>query len=118
MALQQDPVAILDDDPSVLKALTRLLSSHGYRTLAFSSVPDFLNATATIKVACLVSDIQLGGDSGLALGRRLAAMDANIPIIFMTGSNDEILLDQTVELGCVACLRKPFTADQLIGSIQ
>ena len=84
-------IAIIDDDPDLLKGLDLLLSSYDYRPELFALAEDFLHAAATSEAACLVVDIQLGNFSGLELARRLSAIGLSFPIIFITGSQDELL---------------------------
>jgi FixJ family two-component response regulator len=111
-------IAIIDDDPDVLGGLNLLLSSCGYRPALFSSAEESLGAAATSDAACLVVDIQLGGISGVELGRQLSAKGFTFPTIFMTGSRDELHRRQAMELGCAAFLLKPFSAERLIETVK
>jgi FixJ family two-component response regulator len=117
MTERRKVVAIVDDDPGMRDALDLLLSSLGYRTELFASAEEFTSAPMTSNPACLVIDIQLGGISGLECARKLFLMGRAIPTVFMTGSHDEIVQRQALELGCVAFLHKPFPNDQLLESI-
>jgi len=110
-------IAIIDDDPDVLEGLDLTLSSCGYRPALFASAEEFLSAAPTSHAACLVVDIQLGGISGVELGRQLSAKGFTFPMIFMTGSRDELHRRQATELGCAAFLLKPFSADRLIEAV-
>ena len=110
--------AIVDDDPGVRKALARLLSAFGYRTEAFGSAEEFLLAAPTLKLACILVDINLGDTSGLELVRELSMSGFRSPVIFMTGVEDETIKGRAVELGCVAFLRKPILADRLIEAVK
>jgi FixJ family two-component response regulator len=110
-------IAIVDDDPDMRDALELVLSSLGYRTESFGSAEDFISASMASDPACLLIDIQLGGISGLECARKLRSMRSAVPTVFMTGSHDEIIQRQALELGCVAFLHKPFPNDQLIESI-
>jgi FixJ family two-component response regulator len=117
LAVQQNVIAIVDDDLGILEALELALKSHGYLTELFASAEELLSAAATLQAACLVIDIQLGDDSGVELVRRLAARGFALPVIFITGSRDKVHRRQAMELGCVAFLLKPFSADRLIEAI-
>lgn len=110
-------IAIVEDDPSMLQGLNRLLSAHGYNVEAFSSAELFLEDAANCKAACLLIDIQLGGLSGIDLKRRLASSGSNLPVVFMTGINNEAVRREALEIGCVAFLQKPFLARLLIEAI-
>ncbi len=110
-------VAVVDDDPSLRKALGRLLTTLGYRVELFASSEALMNASASLDATCLVIDINLGDGSGLDLARRLADFGLASPIIFMTGGQDDAIRARCIELGCVALLVKPFTEDRLVEAI-
>jgi FixJ family two-component response regulator len=118
MAVQRPVIAVVDDDSELRLALRDLLSMFGYGTELFASGEEFLAAVRTTAAACLVFDIQLGDISGIELARQLAALGCALPVIFMTGSQDDTFWRQANELGCVAYLYKPFPARQLIEAIK
>lgn len=117
LANRMRTIAIVEDDPSMLQGLNRLLSARGFNVQAFSSAELFLEDAADCKAACLLLDIQLGGISGIELKRRLASSGGNLPVIFMTGISDEAVRREALEVGCVAFLKKPFLAKLLIEAI-
>jgi FixJ family two-component response regulator len=110
-------VAIVDDDAELLKGLERLLNAHGVGTKAFSSAEAFLSANSRAAVDCVLLDVHLGGMSGIAARRVLAASGSRLPVIFMTAFDDEATRQQAQAAGCVAYLRKPFTGRVLIEAI-
>jgi FixJ family two-component response regulator len=111
-------IAVVDDDPSMRRAAEDLLDASGFATELFASAEDFLDRAAATQVDCLLLDIDLGGMSGIELGRQLAASGSKLPVIFMTALDDEEILRQALIAGCIAFLRKPFTAHQLIDAIE
>jgi FixJ family two-component response regulator len=115
---EQKPIAVVDDDPDILESMELLLSGCGYETKLFASAEEVLCVVPTLEVACLIVDIQLGGISGLELVRALCAAGFTLPVIFITGSQDELLRRQAMELGCAAFLLKPFTAERLIETVR
>jgi FixJ family two-component response regulator len=117
MAAPRNVVAIVDDDPGMRQALESMLSAFGYATETYSSAEEFVRAAITTEASCLVVDIQLGDISGVELGRQLSATGFEFPIVFMTGSQEEIHRRQAIDLGCIAYLNKPFPAKQLIDAI-
>jgi FixJ family two-component response regulator len=82
----------------------------------YVSAEAFLDCEMTC-ADCLILDINLGGISGLEMHRRLTAARSRIPVIFITALDGRETFRQAHEAGCVAYLRKPFAADQLIGAI-
>ena len=110
-------IAIIDDNPSMLKGLDRLLSAHGFRVQTFTSAELFLERFAECKADCLLLDIHLGGISGIDLQRRLTSSGTDLPVIFMTAIDNEATRQEAFDAGCVAYLRKPFLANLLIDAI-
>jgi len=116
MSDQNKVIAVIDDELQMLTAIDHLLTARGFTTQVFSSAEAFL-AACTKDAACLVLDINLGGMSGIELRRRLASAGAQLPVIFITAVDDEATHEEAMAAGCVACLHKPFPADQLLGAI-
>jgi len=110
-------VAVVEDDPSMLQGLNRLLSAHGFRVQTFASAELFLNDIANCEAECLLLDIHLSGISGIDLKRQLTASGSNLPVIFMTAIDTQITRQEAFDVGCVAYLRKPFLAKLLIDAI-
>jgi FixJ family two-component response regulator len=111
-------IAIVDDEPSVLRGLSRLLNTHNFKTEVFKSGEAFLESGATNDVACIVLDIHMGGISGIEMRRRLAARGSRIPVIFMTAIDSAAVRKEAIEVGCAAFLPKPFSGQELIGAIR
>ena len=110
---QRDIIAIVDDDAGIRDALEQLLTAQGYCVELYSCGEEFIRAATFSAATCLLVDIQLGDISGMELGRHLAASNFMFPIIFMTGSQDELTRTQAVKFGCVAYLQKPLKAAEL-----
>jgi two-component system response regulator FixJ len=109
-------IGIVDDDASVLRALSRLLGGAGFAVKAFSSAEKFLALEHPESIKCLVLDIQMPGLSGFELQERLAETDVSIPIIFIT-AHDDVLTRERARKGGVAYLPKPFDAHSLLKAI-
>jgi FixJ family two-component response regulator len=114
---QKDIVAIVEDDPVMRQAIAALISSLGYRAQSYASACEFRAVAATIQAACLLIDVHLGPESGIALSQQLAASGFNFPIVFMTGSDDEGARRKALDGGAVAFLLKPFRAEDLIAAL-
>jgi FixJ family two-component response regulator len=111
-------IAVVDDNPSMLQGLNRLLSAHGFRVRTFASAESFLESFAECEADCLLLDIRLGGGiSGIDLQRRLTSSGSELPVIMMTAIDNEVTRQEAFDAGCVAYLRKPFLAKLLIDAI-
>jgi FixJ family two-component response regulator len=115
---EQNVIAVIDDDLGILVFVELVLSSCGYHTELFTSAEEFISAAPTLEATCLVVDIQLGEISGVELIRALCAEGFAVPVIFMTGSHDDLHRRQAMELGCAAFLLKPFSAERLIETVR
>ena len=111
-------VYVVDDDPSIRKALERLLRSVGYHALTFESAEEFLDSTAAPGKGCLVLDICLPGISGLELHEKLASEGAKYSAIFMTAHDNPQWQERAKKTGAVAYLNKPFPEQTLLDAIQ
>jgi FixJ family two-component response regulator len=101
----------------VRKALARLLSVFGYRVELFASAEAFLDAAPASKAICLLVDIRLRAMSGLDLARKLSAEGFEFPIVFMTGSEKNVVRLQCLDFGCVAFLQKPILEERLMDAV-
>jgi RNA polymerase sigma factor (sigma-70 family) len=118
MSTIQGTIIIVDDDPSLRKALTRLCHTAGLTVNAFSSAQEFLEAGKPERPACLILDLRLPGLSGLDLQAELSARNIQIPIVFITGHGDIPTSVRAMKAGAVDFLTKPFLNKDLLAVIQ
>src|SRR5262249_6230779 len=111
-------VFIVDDDPSMREALTRLLGTVGLRAEAFKTPQEFLKTKRPDAPSCLVLDVRLPGLSGLDLQRELANTDPPIQIVFITAHGDIPMTVQALKAGAVDFLTKPFRDEQLLDAVR
>lgn len=112
-------VFLIDDDPSVRRALARLIKSTGYQVQTFGSAREFLDgmpeATGT---ACLVLDVRMPGLSGIDLQRELQLTNLVLPIIFITGHGDIPTTVKAMKAGAVDFLPKPVRDADFLRAIE
>ena len=110
-------VFVVDDDPSMRKALTNLFRSVGLRAEVFGSAREFLESELLDVASCLVLDIRLPGLSGLDFQTELAKANIHIPIIFMTGHGDIPMTVRAMKGGAVDFLTKPFRDQDMLDAV-
>ena len=115
MAEASTSIAIVDDDPAVLKALSRLLRSHAFRPRTYGSGQEFLAALPTGLPDCLIVDLQMPEMNGLELQQHLVSNGIEIPTILITAHGDVALREHR---GLVASLRKPLQQQALFEAIE
>jgi RNA polymerase sigma factor (sigma-70 family) len=110
-------VFVVDDDPSVRRAIKRLIGSVGLQVELLESAPEFLQARHSDVPSCLVLDIRLPGISGLDFQRELAQANIHIPIIFVTAHGDIPMTVRAMKAGAVEFLTKPFRDQDLLDAV-
>ena len=118
MAEAKAIVFVVDDDLSVREALGSLIRSAGLKVETFASAQEFLARPRADVPSCLVLDVRLPGLSGLELQKRMAKVNIEIPIIFITGHGDVPTTVQAMKAGAVEFLTKPFRDEDLLEAIQ
>src|SRR5258707_4654220 len=110
-------VFVIDDDPSVRRAIKRLIGSVGLQVELFGSAQEFLHSKRPDAPSCLVLDIRLPGISGLDFQRQLAQANIHIPIIFITAHGDVAMTVRAMKAGAVEFLTKPFRDQDLLDAV-
>ena len=111
-------IFVVDDDPSVRRSLTRLLTSAGYTVEAFASAGEFLARERYTGPCCLVLDMRMPGLTGLELQETLAAAGRRLSIVFVTGHVDVPMSVRAMKRGAADLLTKPFDDKDLLAAIQ
>ena len=107
-------VAVIDDDASIRRSLSRLFRIHGIAARTFASAEEYLGRESCVEPRCLVVDVNLGGMSGFDLRDRLDADEKTTPIIFITAMEEVGSAQLRGRSEPHACLRKPFDTKALI----
>jgi FixJ family two-component response regulator len=119
LAVPQEPlIACVDDDVSAREALEGFLKAFGFAPEIFSSAEEFLQSERLDETSCLITDIHLGGMSGLQLQSRLAASGSRIPVIVITAFPDDRVRRRALTAGAVCFLNKPFDKEDLLTGIR
>jgi FixJ family two-component response regulator len=117
--LPQAPlIACVDDDSTVLEAMEDFLDASGFVADGFSSAEDFLKFGQLQQTSCLITDVKLGGMSGLQLQDRLAMSGFQIPTIVITAFADEKTRARALTSGAVCFLSKPISKESMLECIR
>ena len=116
---EPDPIVwVVDDDVSLREALGSLIRSAGLRVETFASAQEFLARSQVDTPNCLVLDVQLPALSGLDLQKRMAEVNLEIPIVFITGYGNIPMSVRAMKAGAVEFLTKPLADRDLLEAIQ
>jgi two-component system, LuxR family, response regulator FixJ len=111
-------VILVEDDPSGLRSLRRLLEVSGFKVTAFARPSALRAAGIPDPSACLIFDVHLPEMTGVDLYQTLAASGCRSPLILITGRVDEATYAMTKRVHAAAVLIKPFSRDNLLTAIR
>ena len=111
-------ISVIDDDDSLRAALVRLIRSIGYAAKGFGSAEEFLDSGVMPDCACIVTDIQMPGMSGIDLARTMAGQQSTVPVIMITARTVPGLEEDALASGAFCFLRKPIDTNVLVKCLQ
>lgn len=117
MTQSEPTVFIVDDDPSVLKGLSRLMKSVKLNVETYSSAQEFLDSYNPVQPGCLLIDMRMPGISGLELQEILQSRNILIPTIIITGYGEVTDAVQAMKKGAIDFIEKPFNGQYLLDQV-
>jgi FixJ family two-component response regulator len=111
-------ICVVDDDADVRSSISSLLRSMGYGVQTFTGPSDFLLSDAVDTASCLILDIMLQEADGLEFQQELAASDASIPVILISGFGDIPMTVRAMKAGAINFLPKPFDDGALLAAVE
>jgi len=118
MSAKPDTIYIVDDEPGMRKALSRLLRAEGFDARAFASPREFLEAYDAETSACLLLDVAMPEMDGMEFQQLLAQRGLQIPIIFLTAHGDIPMSVRAVKAGATDFLTKPVNDADLLRAVR
>lgn len=115
--LEKALIHIVEDDESLSKALSRLLTAAGYRTLVYGSANDFLTQWESLESGCILLDMNLPGINGMQLHEQLRLQANRMPLIYLTGEGSIAMSVQAIKNGAEDFLTKPVQKEELLNAI-
>jgi len=115
--MSEPTVFVVDDDPGVLRAITRLLSFE-FVVQPYDSPSPFLDALRPDTPGCILLDLAMPGVSGLDLQARIVEAGCQQPIIFLSGHGSVRTSVQAMRAGAMDFIEKPWENDTLIGTVR
>lgn len=117
-APDQPTIVVIDDDMATREALTGLLRSAGMAVEPYASVGAFVGRASTVEPDCLILDVWMPGQSGLAFQADLMKLGQRPPIIFISGHADVPMSVQAMKAGAIEFLTKPVRHQDLLDAIR
>ena len=110
-------VFVIDDDPSMRRALERQLRTAGFQVETFESAQDYVARAPQAAIACIVTDVRMPGLSGLDLQDSLAQAGGALPMVFISGHGDIPTTVRAMKAGAVNFLPKPFAEREILAAV-
>jgi len=110
-------ISVIDDDELFRRATAGLIDSLGYPVASFGSAEEFLSSDQLEQTACLISDMQMPGMSGIDLQNQLIARGYRLPVIFITAYSNSKARMQALASGALGFFDKPFSEERLISCL-
>ncbi|MFH2137320.1 MAG: response regulator [Candidatus Omnitrophota bacterium] len=118
MTLKNQQVFVVDDDESVCRALSMLLSTYGFIVDAFTCAEGFFQAVPNSVSGCLVMDIHMPGVDGWKALQRIKESGSSRPVIMISADKNEELNEKALKAGAAGFLQKPFNDQALVDLIK
>jgi FixJ family two-component response regulator len=110
-------VYIIDGSPSLCSAYARVVRSANMEPQTFASVEDFMRSGFSDDNACVISDAEMPGTSGIDLPGLLQRAGHRLPVIIVTGHDAPEMRDRARREGAAAYFRKPIDDHALLDAI-
>jgi len=115
---QPETVFLVDDEPALLKALSRLLKAEGFAVQAYDSAVKFLSSANKDGAGCILLDQSMPEMSGMELQQQLVQADSALAIVFITGNGDIPMSVRAIKAGAIDFLTKPVKDNELLEVIR
>jgi two-component system, LuxR family, response regulator FixJ len=111
-------IYIVDDDPSVLDALSVVFNLEGYQVSGYAEGASFLAAARAHTPSCIILDVHMPGRSGLDILKELNAQQYGAPIFIISGQGDIPMAVDAVKNGALDFIEKPFDAQTVVSRVR
>jgi FixJ family two-component response regulator len=118
MASAVPTVYVIDDEPDVLRALSRLLRSEGLQVRTFEDAFTFIAQVDGDFSGCILLDLSMPELDGLAVQRLLLEKGCLLPVVFLSGNGDAVASASAMQQGARAFLSKPVDAEVLLQAVR
>jgi FixJ family two-component response regulator len=110
-------VFLIEDDPGVMKGLSRMLEAHGYDVRKFAGARPFLEQHPSFQRGCAIVDYSLPDLDGLALQTKMAEEGVACPVIFVSGVGSVTISVSAMKAGAIDFLTKPVKSQDLLAAV-
>jgi two-component system response regulator FixJ len=111
-------IYVVDDDPAVRRSLERLLSASDFQVVSYATAQAFLDVAASLPAGCALLDVRMPQMNGLEVQRKLHTVNADLPVIVITGQADIQSAVGAMKGGALDFIEKPYSDDVLISAIE
>jgi FixJ family two-component response regulator len=109
---------LLDDDPSVLAGMDRLMASASFCAKSFTDPEEFLSYVKVHRPPVAIVDVWMPAMNGLEVQSRLQQISPSTRVIIFTGKEDSLVQATALKAGALAFFIKPFDDEEFITAIR
>ena len=113
-----ESICLLDDDPGVLKSISRLLACEGFAVRPFSEPKNFLAYLQEHSVRLVILDIWMEEMDGLEIQTEISKISAQTRVIIITGDIDPVTKNAALNAGAIAFFIKPFDDEEFLSAVR
>lgn len=112
-------ILVVDDQPANLRAVSALLTRHGYAVVTADSGEKALALAADVRPDLILLDMMMPGMDGFALLGEIKQDEQlrRVPVVFLTAAQERELLVRAFDSGAVDYVTKPFMPEELIARV-
>ena len=111
-------IAVVDDDPSILKSLAYLLESADHTVRVFASASAMLQSGCLATIDCVISDIDIPVMDGFALAQAVHQARPGLPVVFITGHPEMLDRLSRIDAPHHFVFKKPFDGEELLATVE
>jgi len=110
-------IFVVDDDPSVCRAIFKTLESLGATVKSFTCAVDCLNCLRSEASDLLITDVRMPGMTGPELLKEAKNVVPHLPVLLMTGDKDEALAERAMKMGAINVMEKPLSREAILWNL-
>jgi two-component system response regulator AtoC len=111
-------ILVVDDEQGIRDLMRDALSLEGHRVMCAQNGTEAIELLSSNKVDVVFLDIRMPKGDGLTALREIRRLNPALPVVMITGCGKRQVIDEAIQLGCDACLIKPFSMRDVVGMLE
>ncbi|HPH04051.1 MAG TPA: PAS domain S-box protein [Spirochaetota bacterium] len=113
-----ETIIVIEDEEMVVNLVREILTRNGYRVIACQDASDALERLQNgLAVDCVITDVMMPGMSGDILAQKIREILPDVPLLFMSGYADTLLVERGQLTANAEFIQKPFAVRELLRTV-